>query len=228
MPSGEGVPNNTAAASSALPSLAKLKQLVYGPLRDTGHEFVEEWFVKDMLNEGYLDLNARLRLNKQTQEQTSASDGTITFPTDMIEIENLWFGATPTSFVDDDTYLGFKQNSITPYDQLDVTALLGRVNVGTGKIETYPAMVSIAYKLEYVARPALMDGESDTPAKLTRELIPRLVNYARAHCYWQDGREPEGARAMALYEQGLPGAPREAFRRRPYTISLIPESGPYG
>jgi hypothetical protein len=225
--SGEGVIAGS-VASTSLPSLAKLRELVYGPIRDTGHNFVPEWFVKDMLNEGYLDLNARLRLNKNTTTGTSEADGEIPIPADAIEFENLWLGSTSATFVDDDTYLGFKNYAITPYDQLDITAQLARIHVGTGKIETYPAAVSTAYTLEYVARPTLMDGESDTPSVLTRELVPRIVNYARAHAYWQDGKEPEGARCMALYEQGLPGAPREAFRRRPYTMSLIPESGPYG
>lgn len=228
MPVGEGAPDNSAPGSSALPSLAKLKKLVAGPLRDTGHEFIEEWFITDMLNEGYTDLNARLRLLKSTVSDTTDTDGLITIPTDAVEFDNLWLGTVPASFVDDDTFLSFKQYSVTPYDMGDRTAQLARVNVGTGKIETYPSAASTDYTLEYVKRPTLLSAESDTPTALTRELIPRLVNYARAHAYWQDGKEAEGARSMALYEQGLPGAPREAFRRRPYTMNLIPESGPFG
>lgn len=224
---GEGVAGVTQAAA-ALPSLAKLREWVYGPLRDSAGEFVEPWFVTDMLNEGYLDLNARLRLNKQTVTGTTTADGEITYPADALEFDNLWINSLPANFVDDDTFLSFQQYGVQPYDGNSNTATLARINTGTGKIETYPAAASLAYVLEYVARPTLMSAESDTPSVLTRELVPRIVNYARAHCYWQDGKEAEGARAMALYEQGLPGAPREAFRRRPYPMNLIPEAGPFG
>lgn len=224
----EGITDNSAAAAGGLPNLAKLKELVYGPIRDSGHEYVEPWFVKDMLNEAYVDLNARLRLNKATATGTSEVDGEVPIPDDFVELESLWLADTPTTFVDDDTYLGYKHYGVLPYDILDVSVLLSRVNVGIGKFETYPAAASTAYTLEYVARPVLLDGEADIPSKLTRELIPRIVNYARAQAYWQDSKESEGARCMALYEQGLPGAPREAFRRRPYSFSLIPEPGPYG
>lgn len=224
---GEGTATSP-SSSSTLPSLAKLRQLVTGPLRDTNSEFFEDWFVNDMLNEAYVDLNARLRLNKKEASGSTTSAGKITIPSDLVEVENLFISSVPASFVDDDTFRSFEMAAVSPYGLNDEIAQLVRVNVAASVFETFPAANTLAYELEYVGRPTLMSLDTDTPSVLTRELIPRIVNYARAHCYWSDGRESEGARAMALYEQGLPGAPREAFRRRPFPMSLIPESGPFG
>jgi hypothetical protein len=215
-------------SAAALPTLSKLKALVYGPIRDSSHEFVEEWFVTDMLNEAYLDLNARLRLNKKVATGTTSTTGTIALPTDLVEHQNLFFNGTPALFTSDDTFLSFERPDVTPYGQGSAVAVLARVNTFDSVVETYPEQASVDYEWEYVARPTVMTAESDTPTKLTQELIPRIINYARAHCYWQDGKEAEGARTMALYEQGLPGAPREAFRRNPGPMALIPEAGPFG
>ena len=224
----EGVVPGAAAAVGALPNLVKLRTLVYAALRDTERSFNEPWFVDEMLNEGYLDLNARLRLNKQEASGTTEADGEVPFPTDLVEIESLYISASPVSFMDDDSFLSFQQSNVMPYTANDVTAILGRVHQGTSKIETFPAAVSEPYVLEYIARPATMEAESDTPEILTKELIPRIVNYARAYCKWQEDAEAEGSKFMALYEQGLPGAPRDAFRRKPFPLSMIPESGPFG
>jgi hypothetical protein len=224
---GEGVIEGPAAGVSSLPNLVKLRTLVYAALRDGERSFNEPWFVDEMLNEAYLDLNARLRLNKQEVSGTTEADGEIPFPTDLVEIENLYVSGSPVSFMDDDTFLSFQQAGVVPYGANDVSVLLGRVHQGTSKIETFPAAVSESYVLEYIARPATMEAESDIPSKLTKELIPRIVNYARAYCKWQEDAEAEGAKFMALYEQGLPGAPRDAFRRKPFPLSMIPEAGPF-
>jgi hypothetical protein len=225
--SGEAVAIVT-LASPTMKTLAQLRALAYVPLRDSDQSFFEPWFIDAMLNEGYLDLNARLRLKKQTVTGTADADGLIPLPTDCVEIENLYVGASPASFVDDDSFLSFSMAGIQPYGAGDVGALLARVNVGTMKIETFPVAASADYVLEEIQRPDIMVDETDTPSILTPELLPRIVSYATAKGKWVAGEEQEGAKYMALYEQGLPGAPRDAFRRKPFPLSMIPEAGPYG
>jgi hypothetical protein len=223
----EGVPG-VSQSVGALPALAGLRALVYAPLRDTERSFVEPWFVDAMLNEAYLDLNARLRLNKKEASGTTSATGTIALPTDLVEIENLSVGLIPVSWADDDTFLSFESAAVVPYGQSNEVAILARINVFASVIETFPPVQVSAYAMEYIARPATMVADTDTPAKLPQELCPRIVSYARAHAKWQEGQEQEGGKYMALYEQGLPGAPRDAFRRKPFSMALIPEAGPFG
>jgi hypothetical protein len=219
--SGEGVAGYTPSAS-ALPTLAQLRSRVYAPLRDSERSFVEPWFVDQLLNEAYLDLCARLRLYEKTATGTVAAAGIITYPTDLVEVKNLWLATAtlPVQFVDADTFLAWA-NPATDAPYRDIARVTGAT------FETYPSAEGIDYTLEYVARPTEMVAESDTPALLTIELVPRIVNYARAYAKWQEGESQEGDKFMALFEQGLPGAPREAWRRNPGPFTMIPEAGPF-
>ena len=223
----EGAPDNVSTATT-LSTLSQLRSLVYAPLRDSERSFVESWFVDALLNEAYLDLNARLRLKRLEVTGTTTSLGKIAIPSDLIEVMDAWVGTTPLVFHDDATFETYTAAGTTPYLSTNSVAVLARVDITLANIETYPAAVSTAYTLHYVARPAVMVAEDDTPAYLSAELLPRIVNYARAHAKWQEGEEQEGQRYMAMYEQGLPGAPREMARRRPQSIMLIPEAGPFG
>lgn len=214
-----------AQAAGALPSLAQLRARVYAPLRDSEMSYIEPWFVDQLLNEGYLDLNARLRLKKVTATGTTSTTGTVAYPSDLIEVQNFWIEGINPGFVDDDTYLSYAEAGGIPYGGGGSVTTLARVNGAT--IETYPAVTLADYALEYVGRPTEMVAESDTPSTLTLELVQRIVNYARAHAKFAQSENEEGAAYMAMYEQGLPGAPREMFRRRVGPMSLIPEAGPF-
>jgi hypothetical protein len=221
---GEGVVAGSQAAG-ALPSLVTLRARVYAALRDSEMSYIEPWFVDQLLNEAYLDLNARLRLKKVTATGTTSSTGTLDYPTDLVELQNLRIEGITPEFVDDDTYWSFASRGGIPYGAGGTATTLARVNGLT--IETYPAVTFGDYSLEYVARPAEMVAESDTPDELTIELVPRIVHFARAHGKFAQSESEEGGAYMAMYEQGLPGAPREAFRRRVGPMSLIPEPGPF-
>lgn len=210
---------------SGLPRLSTLRSLVYAPLRDSDMSYVEPWWVDYLLNEAYYDLNARLRLKKLTATGTTSTTGTLAFPSDLVEIQNLWIEGISPAFIDDDTFLSFAQSGVIPYGDNGLATTMARVNGTT--IETYPMVDSASYELEYVARPASMVSDNDTPAYLTMELVQRIVNYARAHAKFSEGESAEGASYMAMYEQGLPGSPREAFRRRVGPMSMIPEAGPF-
>jgi len=214
-----------AQAAGALPSLVNLRARVVAPLRDSEMSYIEPWFIDQLLNEGYLDLNARLRLKKSTATGTTSSTGTILYPTDLVELQLLQIEGITPEFVDDDTFWSFASRGGIPYGGGGFATTLARVNGLT--IETYPVVTFADYLLEYVARPVEMVAESDTPSELTLELVQRIVNYARAHAKFAQSESEEGAAYMAMYEQGLPGSPREAFRRRVGPMSLIPESGPF-
>lgn len=217
--SGEGTAAVTQSAGT-LPSLATLRTRVYAPLRDSERSFVETWYVDQLLNEAYIDLNARLRIKQVSLSSTATAGGVVAFPADMVEVISLWFGDTQAAFVDDATYDYYVNNS------LDTGSVIYAHVFGTD-ISTYPVQASAAYVLNYVARPTEMVGETDTPSDLTFELVPRIVNYARAYAKWQEGEFEEGNQFMALYEQGLPGSPRNAYRYRPGSPTLIPEQGPF-
>jgi len=197
-----------------------LRDLVYAPLRDSERSFIEPWFVDALLNEAYLDINARLRIKQKVQSGTTSSTGTIPYPSDCIEEMALWIGTNPVSWVDNDKFKSWAEpGSETPF------VIIARVFNQT--IETYPIQVSRAYEFEYVSRPTPMVAEGDCADILHRELQIRLVNYARAHCKWQEGEEAEGQRYMAMYEDGLPAAPRMQYNLRPGPITLIPDAGPF-
>lgn len=207
--------------SPNLPTLTRLRSLVYAPLRDDERSFVEPWFVDAMLNEAYIDIVARLRLKPLEVTATTSAGGLITVPSDFIEIIDLWIGTSRVSFVTDPTFQFFA----VPGASIDST--IARMD-GQSTIETYPVQVSQSYTLRYAARPTEMVQDGDVPSSISRELCPRIVNYARAHAKWQEGMEDEGSRYMALYEQGLPTAPRDQFKLRPGAPDLFVEDLPFG
>lgn len=213
-----------------LKTRAQLRDLVYAPLRDSERTFVEPWFVDEMLNEAYLDLNARLRLTRATATGTTSSTGEITLPVneDFIEVLQLWVGTTPVTMHDDYTFNSYEAAGVTPYMSTNSIAILGRMSMDRLKIETYPQAVTTDYTLEYVKRPESMALDTDKPTSLAPEMQPRLVAYARAHAKWQEGEIVEGNQYMAQYEQGLPGSPRMTNNLRPASMTLIPEPGPFG
>lgn len=220
MSNGEGVAVVT-QSSPNLPTLTRMRSLVYAVLRDDERSFVEPWFVDAMLNEAYIDIVARLRLKPTEVSSTTSSTGTITVPLDYIELIDLWIGTNKVDFIPDPTFQFFA----VPGANIDT--IIARMD-GQSTIETYPAQASKAYTLRYAARPEEMVGEQDAPTAISRELVPRIVNYARAHAKWQEGMEDEGAKYMALYEQGLPVAPRDQFKLRPAAPDLFVVDTPFG
>ena len=216
---GEGVAGVT-QSGAGLPTLAQLRARVYAPLRDDERSFVEPWFVDQLLNEGYNDLVARLRLKPTEVSSTTSATGTITVPSDFIEVIDLWQGTLPINFVTDPTFQFFA----VPVQMMD--SILARMD-GPNTIETYPVQVSKAYTLRYAARPTEMLLDADTPSSISKELCPRIINYARAYAKWQEGMEDEGNRYMALYEQGLPAAPRDQFKLRPAAPDLYVVDVPF-
>lgn len=221
----EGVVSGSQSFSQ-LKTLAQLRALVYAPLRDSERSFVESWFVDAMLNEAYLDLNARLRLNQETDTGTTSATGTVPYPSDLVEVVNFWItdsdGAyIPYYIVDNEKYLSWQRPGFdTPHINI--------ARVWNGSIETYPVAVSLGYTLEFIGRPASMVLDTDTPALIDPEMTPRLVAYARAYAKWQEGEVTEGNQYMAQYEQGLPGSPRMTNKIRPAPMQLIPAPGPFG
>ncbi len=217
---GEGVAVVT-QSSPNLPTLSRLRSLVYAVLRDDERSFVEPWFVDAMLNEAYIDIVARLRLKPTEVSSTTTAGGLITVPSDYIEPIDIWVGTEKVDFVPDPTFQFFAVPGAA------IETIIARMD-GQSTIETYPVQISKTYTLRYAARPTELIADSDQPVSISRELCPRIVHYARAHAKWQEGMEDEGAKYMALYEQGLPTAPRDQFKLRPAAPDLFVVDTPFG
>lgn len=218
----EGIPGVGDVNPGQLKNLIQLRELVYVPLRDNERTFVEPWFVDAMLNEAWLDLNARLRITRDVATGTSSASGVITVPTDFVEETDLWFDnpAIQPEFTNDGVFNSYaKRGYSTP------VTYLARVFGAT--IETYPEIASAAYTLEYVARPPFLSQDTDQPVGLAPEMTPRLVAYAQAKAKWQEGETEEGNQYMAMYEAGLPGAPRMTNYLRPAALTMFPVAGPF-
>lgn len=189
-------------------------------LRDSEAAFVSDAAITTWLNEAYLDLVARLRLNKAEVTGTTAAGGTVSVPTGYIE--TISFSVlvsgdstqTMVRFVDDDVFDSWRLVGDTP------DAIFARIFNGT--LETYPTQASVSYTWRYVKKPTALTSASDEPT-LPEELHIRLINYARAHAKFQEGELDEGDRYMAMYETGLPGPPLAGHREMPGPINLVPE-----
>lgn len=207
--------------SAALPTFLEMQTSTFAVLRDSERAFVTLAEVKEWLNEGLLDLCARLRLKQTRATGTTSSTGTITLPDEFLENMSLWIDGAPVNFVDDSVFESYSEPaSTTPY------ALLGRVF--DGAVETYPSQISADYEWRYVKRPTELSADGDQPSDLTPELARRVINFARAEAKLKEGEESEYAIYRGRYEEGLPGQPRVAMRMRPGPVNLIPESGPFG
>ena len=218
----EGIPDVADVNLTSLKNLGQLRELVYVPLRDNERSFVEPWFVDVMLNEALLDLNARLRIKRLSATGTSDADGVLTVPTDFVEVLDLWFDnpAIQPELTSDSVFNSYAKRGFS-----SPANYLARVFGAT--IETYPEIASADYTLEYVARPVLLDADTDRPTDLSPEMTPRLVAYAQAKAKWQEGETEEGNQYMAMYEAGLPGAPRMTNYLRPAPMTMFPVSGPF-
>lgn len=207
--------------SAALPTFLEMQTSVYAVLRDSEQAFITLAEVKGFLNEGLLDLNARLRLKQTAATGTTSSTGTITLPDDFYESISLWIGSTPVQFVTDGVFESYSMPaSVTP------AAQLGRIF--DNAVETYPVQASEDYTWRYVERPTELSDDSDLPTDLTPELCRRVVDYARAEAKLKEGELNEYQIYRSRYEDGLPGPPRADYRMKPVSLNLIPEPGPFG
>lgn len=212
----------------ALPDLAALRVRVRNRLRDSEAAFVPDSSIDQWVNEAYLDLNARLRINKAEATGTASASGVVTLPggppSDVVEINSLWLtdDDIKVEFVDDYTFLWYSNQEQSTGDKV-----LGRMGTTQDTVETYPIADSEPYTLEYIKRPALMTSGTSTPVILTEELVPRLVFYAVAEAKMQEGEAEEAGVYMGRYVEGLPGSPRTMYRKDPQTLTLIPEQGPF-
>ncbi len=203
--------------------MATFKQMqdrVYSVLRDTTQSFVLLADVKAWLNEGYLDLVARLGLNTKQATDTFDSAGKDTLPADFIELLTLWITSTgeQVEFTSHDIFLSWQLGDETPAHTL--------ARILAGKIETYPAAASLGYTLEYVAAPAELSADGDIPV-IPAELHVRIINYARAHAKYMEGEIVDGNLYLALYAEGLPRPPLGVKRERPGHFGLVPAAGPF-
>lgn len=222
-----GLSNPNTPAVAGLCTLFDLREGVFDFLReDDDRAFVTNEMVTAWLNEGYLDLNARLRLKQTTLDATTTAAGLIAVPSDFVEMISLWFDAgIPATVVDDNVFESYSESTgITAQSFVDRIL----VRFFNNNFETYPIEVSTDYTLRYVARPAALVNLSDQPTAITPELCVRLRKYALAEAWTRYGEGSLSAAAMAEYLEGLPGRPREMHRMHPAPMNLIPAPGPFG
>jgi hypothetical protein len=193
---------------------------VFAVLRDTSKTFVLSTEVKEWLNEAYLDMVARTGLLRKQATGSTSATGTVTLPSDFINMTSFWVASDDPSindepeFVRDDIFLSHRNNNTT----LDTTIF----RIFNGVIQTYPALVSSSYVLEYVYKPPALSAGGDVPL-IPEELHVKLIHYARAHAKWKEGEETEGDRYYSLYNQGLQPVPADAARREnPGPFDLVP------
>jgi hypothetical protein len=198
-----------------------MKARVYYVLRDSEKSFVSDTSVGDWLNEAYLDLVARLRLLEKEATGTTGAGGTLALPADFLELTSFDVADVNGNyyrarFSDNDVFDSWRLDEDEPEAQL--------ARIFNGTIETYPVAASVGYVLRYVYKPTALSAGGDIPA-IPEELHVRLVNYARAHAKYQEGELDEGDRYMAMYTEGLPGAPLTSHRLRPGPFDLVPQPG---
>ena len=208
---------------AGLCTLYELQESVFDFLRDTERIFITEEAVKRWLNEAYVDLNARLRLNQQAVVDDTDDEGVITLPSGFLEMVSLWFGDTPATVVDDSVFESYFEPALT---SLDTGAIL--VRFYSGIFQTYPIQDTVEYKLRYIKTITPMVDLDDQPTALTPELCVRLRKYALAEAWTKEGETERAAQAMQEYLEGLPSRPRLMHRMRPAPVNLIPAPGPFG
>lgn len=192
-------------------------------LRDSESAFVTDAQITEWANEAQLDLNARLGILRKAATGTTSATGTVaSMPSDFISLESFVVRdpldntkEVNPEFTSDDIFYSYKNSDTIPGNTL--------ARIFNGVLETYPAVVSAPYTLEYVFKPVALAAGGDISA-LPEELHIRLINYARAHAKWMESETTEGNTYMALYEAGLPAmAPNAIFRERNQPKGFLPD-----
>jgi len=208
---------------AGLCTLYELQESVFDFLRDTERIFITEEAVKRWLNEAYVDLNARLRLNQLAVVDTTDDEGVLTVPDGFIEMTTLWFGDALAQIVDDTVFESYFQPGLR---SLETGIILARWF--QGQFQTYPVQDTVEYTLRYIGTVAPMVDLDDQPTVLTPELCVRLRKYALSEAWSKEGEMERSGMAMGEYLEGLPARPRLMHRMRPAPVNLIPAPGPFG
>lgn len=203
-------------------TLTVLEAAVYAVLRDSGKTFVLSAEVQEWLNEAYLDIVFRTGCLKKTATGTTDANGRITLPSDFMRVSSFWVATEDPAVNEspeptrDEIFLSHRNNNTVP----DATLY----RIFDDEIQTYPAVESRSYELEYVYRPTPLSGGSDSPI-IPAELHVKLKHYGRAHGKWKEGEDSEGDRYMALYLEGLPRLPDASLRENPGPVDMLPVLG---
>lgn len=205
--------------------LEALRNRVYTHLRDRDHNFYETDIVDGWLNDGYVDVVARLRSRTTSLAGVFADgDGTFAIPADYVATVSLRFGSDDqdAQFVDDPTWNAY-------YDEA-LTAGYTFVRAFGGLIETYPAVADgETYVLRYYSVPSgddLLVEDTDEPV-LSFVHQPLLTYYALAQAYMQMDNSSDADRWLARYEAPLPAAPTGREQELETMATRTFELGPF-
>lgn len=180
-------------------TLKQIRDRIYHGLGEFDRDVVDEEQVEGIVNDAYLDLCGRLRLNQSVVEDVTTEAGTVTVPPDFQDLVELRIGALPLQESTSDAFNSWKVSGGRP------GVVLYRL-VGS-EIQTYPTddTVNTKYELRYVATPRKLEDDSDLFVALPLEFEPKLVSYSNAHLMWLVGNTQSGDRFMTSYLAGLPG-----------------------
>lgn len=163
-------------------------------IRDAQKRFVTDAMLTGWLNDALADLNARLRLFRK--EETGNDPSPITAPEDFIELLHLRIGTRDAEIVDIRAFWAASDSSAS---NRIVARVLG------DEIQFFPATAA-AWRLHYVARPALLVDNADVP-EIPSQFHGRLVEYAVAKAKYLEREYETGDRFMQLYQADIIAPP---------------------
>lgn len=201
-------------------SLARLRDRVHHVLRDSDRDFISNTMVDEWLNEAYIDLCARLQIPQKESTGTLTATGTLGIPSDFVSFISFSVGNDIPVWVAQGVFSSWKVPSVEP--ESAVMAV-----VFNNLIETFPTQANASYILRYAFTPTELTADTQTPSALPKEVVPRIIYYARAEALWSSGETAEGDRYFQRYSSGLPDAPRALERFNPGPAGLVPVPSPF-
>ena len=200
--------------------LSDLRARVRSIVRDADSVFITDPDIDAWLNEAQTDLAARLDINQTELTGVTAGSSLLALPTgtEVVRVTSFRLEDDDVEFVDADTFHAwFDSGAIPPHSIAIIFA---------GSVQTYPTPASdTAYVLRYSSVPVTMT--SATTVSLPVYLHARMIRYAEAQAYYKLNELGAGDRALAQYEDGLPGAPLGADKLTPRPFTLQFEPGPF-
>jgi len=177
----------------------QLKDRVYWGLGDQDRVLIAPVQIDGLVNDAYIDLCGRLRLNQAVVTDVTTEEGSITIPPDYVGLVELQIGNLPLKESTEEAFSSWQASGGRP------GVVLFR-EVGS-EIQTYPTddTVNREYTLRYVQVPRKLADDNDLFVALPIEFEAKILAYVNAHIMWLAGNTSSGDRFMTSYMAGLPG-----------------------
>jgi hypothetical protein len=203
-------------------TLLQMRTKVRDVLRDSAavdaDRDIQDPEIDGWLNEAFLEIAHRTRDFRKEATGTWGATYQLAFPADFLYPLELRVGTDDVEFVDDQIFWDTKD------DAVELAHPIGRV-FGIN-LEVYPTPASgAAYTLRYVARPATLSADGNTPDIRQRWQV-NAVRYAQAQALIALRDFDLADRYQALFEKGLPPI-RVNEQIMPGPLSWAPALGPW-